>query len=275
MSLLRISAVVCAAVLLFSCRSARKMQNVIVPRDSAYVVKIDSSANAHADSMAHIAEVYSRLQKNKIDFNTFSAKIKVDFTSADGKKNEVNAFVRIKKDSIIWVTINATLINLEVFRLMITPDSVKVLDKQNKQVKLRSLSFLQEVTNIPFDFKTVQDVLIGNPVFLDSSIVGYSKAPGTESLLYLGDWFRNLVTLSADNALILSSKLDDLNAGRNRTCALTYGSYEQKEGRFFSTFRNLTLAEKSKIDIRLDYKQYSFNEPLSFPFSIPRNYSRN
>ena len=71
------------------------------------------------------------------------------------------------------------------------------------------------------------------------------------------------------------SKLDDVNATRNRTCDLTYSDYENKDGILFSTGRKITVAEKSKIDIDMNIKQYSFNETLGFPFAIPKNYKRN
>jgi hypothetical protein len=66
-----------------------------------------------------------------------------------------------------------------------------------------------------------------------------------------------------------------VNITRNRTCDLTYSDYENKAGMLFSTARKITVAEKSKLDIDMNIKQYSFNETLSLPFSIPKNYKRN
>jgi Domain of unknown function (DUF4292) len=43
----------------------------------------------------------------------------------------------------------------------------------------------------------------------------------------------------------------------------------------FSTKRNITVSEKKKLDIVLDYRQYGFNETLSFPFNVPKNYKRD
>jgi hypothetical protein len=56
---------------------------------------------------------------------------------------------------------------------------------------------------------------------------------------------------------------------------LTYSGYENKKGVFFSTNRKITVAEKSKLDVKLDFKQYEFNETLSFPFAVPKNYTAN
>ncbi len=49
----------------------------------------------------------------------------------------------LQKDKIIWISINATLLGIEAFRAVITPDSVKVLNKLDKVYQLRSVSYLQ------------------------------------------------------------------------------------------------------------------------------------
>jgi len=83
------------------------------------------------------------------------------------------------------------------------------------------------------------------------------------------------MTLGNDDYVLQHSKLDDINVTRNRTCDLTYSDYENKDNILFSTSRKITVAEKSKLDIDMNVKQYSFNETLSLPFSIPKNYKRN
>ena len=177
------------------------------------------------------------------------------------------------KDSAIWISITAIL-GIEGLRAYITKDSVKILNKQDKVYTARSVAYLQEVTALPLDLHSLQNILIGNPVFVDSNIISYSKAGTTVSLLSIGDWFKNLLTLN-DAAKIENSKLDDIDKKRSRTCNLSYGDYENKKGALFSTKRRITVAEKSNLDIKLDFKSYDFNETLSFPFSVPKNYKRN
>jgi len=42
----------------------------------------------------------------------------------------------------------------------------------------------------------------------------------------------------------------------------------------FSTVRHITVSEKNKLDIRLQFKQVEFNKELSVYFSVPKNYLR-
>ena len=64
---------------------------------------------------------------------------------------------------------------IEGLRALITRDSVKILDKQNKLYTARSIGYLQEVSALPVNLSTLQDLIIGNAVFVDSNIISYSK----------------------------------------------------------------------------------------------------
>jgi hypothetical protein len=256
-----------------SCHTTKKIQTAISKKDTSSVVLMNQTS---ADSVLSVKKTMQNLQSKYIDFNTFSAKIKVEYEDSKGKQPNVTAYVHMLKDSVIWISMYATVFNIEAFRVLITKDSVFLLDKINKEAQLRSLDYLQDVTGIPFDLKTLQDLLVGNPVFLDSNnIVYYKKANDKILLATIGKYFKQLLTLSnSSDVVLLHSKLDDVDINRNRTADLTYDYYENKTGVNFSTYREITVSEKNRLDIRLNYKQYDFNKELSLPFSIPKNYER-
>ena len=242
-------------------------------KEKATVVVVPEE-NKKNDSLVLIGQMMQKIRDNRIEYNTFSAKVNVDYQGGDGKKYDVNANVRIYKDSAIWISANAIL-GIEAMRVFITRDSVKLLDKLNKTYTARSVDYLQEVTALPLDLFTLQDLIIGNPVFLDSNIVSYSNGNNLVSLLSVGYWFKNLLTLTENDHVLVRSKLDDADISRNRTADLTYSDYEDKKGVPFSTKRRIVVAEKSRLDIKLDFKQYDFNQQVDFPFNIPKNYVLN
>jgi hypothetical protein len=251
-----------------SCRSTKKLQTAINKKDTVITVKNDPSL----DSLKGGKDLINTLSKNIIKFNTFSAKIKVQYEDSKGKQPDVIAVVRMKKDSVIWISINATFLSIEAFRILITKDHITILNKLQKQVEERPFNFIEEIAKIPLDFKTLQDIIIGNPVYLGDKIVSYKFTENHILLSTIGKYFKNLLTLSSSNNLVERSKLDDLDLSLNRTGDLTYGDYENKTGFFFSTYREITVAEKTKVDIILNFKQYDFNTELSYPFAIPKNY---
>jgi len=258
-----------AGIALTGCRSTKSIQTAITKKDGA-APGVSDTAN-RADSLLFMEHLHQGVAARRIEFNTFSAKLKVSFQGRDGKRNDFNANLRMKKDSVLWLSVNA-LLGFEAFRVLITPDSIKVLNKMDKVLQLRSMSYVQEIARLPFGFSEIQDLIMGNPIYFDGRMISYKKEGGTVSILSVDDLFRHLLTLDPEGFRALHSKLDDLDGVRARTADVTYGEYEKPDGMQFSTYRKITVSEKSKLDIEMKYKQYAFNEALNFPFNIPKNY---
>ncbi|MDF2193059.1 DUF4292 domain-containing protein [Paraflavitalea sp. CAU 1676] len=266
-------AVLIVGIQVSSCRSTRKIQTAITKKDTTVVVVVPE-VDRKADSTKYIQQVFQSVQNTRItDFRAMTAKVKVEYKGADGKKPDFTANVRLQKDSAIWI--NVTTILGEALRAMVTKDSVKVLYKMDKMVQLRSIEYLQEVTKIPFSFNELQDILLGNPIYLDSNIVSYKNEEKAISLMSLGTLFKHFLTVNRGDYSPQHSKLDDVDMNRARTCDITYGDYELKNGINFAKYRKIVVSEKSKLEIELQFKQFDFiNEQLSFPFTIPKNYKR-
>lgn len=268
----RLVIIIAAIALLASCRSTRTIGRAVSKKDTTERVA-PVVITAGVDTQQLIRTTLRQIDSNRINYQTFNAKVGVDYKGTDGKSRGVNANIRMYRDSLIWVSANAIL-GIEAMRVMVTKDSVKLLNKLDKIYSARSISYLQELTSLPLNLYTLQDMIIGNPVFLDSNVVRYSTAGGVINLLSLGEYFKNLVTLNEGDKTIVLSKLDDADALRSRTAYLSYSNYENKKGPLFPTKRQIVVSEKGKLEILLDFKNYSFNEPVDFPFSVPKNYKR-
>ena len=251
------------------CRSTKKLQTAINKKDTQVLV---SQGVTSPDSLKNATNILKSLEKNKINFTTFSAKIKVQYEDKNGKQPDFNAFVRLYKDSVLWISISATFLSIEAFRILITTDSIIIVNKLNKKVEYHLFSYVEDIAHIPLNFSNLQDLIIGNPIYTGDSIVAFRQTEYHILIGTVGKFFKNLLTVSADNNLIERSKLDDIDISQNRTADLTYGEYEKNNGVAFATYREITVAEKTKVDVSLFFKQYEFNKELSFPFNIPRNY---
>src|SRR5205085_101363 len=141
-----------------------------------------------------------------------------------------------------------------------------------KIIEYHSLNYLKKVTKIPLDFNTLQNLIINNPIYLGKTIVAFRKSENRILISTVDTHFKNLLTLSANDYLMERNKLNNLNVTLNQTKDLTYSDYENNPNFSFSTLREITITEKTKIDIQLNFKQYDFNKELSFPFNIPKSY---
>jgi hypothetical protein len=256
-----------AALLSASCHGPRKITTVVAVKDTVALVTVP----VESDSARLVKETFEGLARNRIDYRTFSAKIKVDYKDSKDKNLDFNAFVRMRKDSVIWVSIIAAL-GVEAFRLMITPDSVVILDKLEKTVQYSSISELQKVTQLPFDFSTLQELIIGNPVYMEGELKNFKEEGELLTMSMMGKVFKHLLTFTRQDFTLRNSKLDDLDLTRSRTAKLAYEDYQPNGSWKFAGTRRLTLAEKNEINVVLEFKQVEFDQPQTFPFSIPKNY---
>lgn len=254
-----------------SCRSTRKIQSAIEKKDSTVMVKIDSAAKE--DSSRIYNETLQRFKARHINYKTFSAKVKVEYEDDKESLPDFTAFIRMEKDSVIWIRIEA-LFGIEAFRVLINTDSVYVLDKFKKRAMVRSLDYFEEMTQLPIDFSTLQNLIVGNPVFFGDNITAIQKNERLTSLLHVGELFKHLVSLDNGSFRMMHSKLDDLDVNRNRTADLNYSDYEEKNGAAFATERNIVIAEKTRVELKMHFKQFQFNEMLNYPFSIPASYKK-
>ena len=254
-------------ITLASCRSTRKITTVIAKKDSAVVVINPEES----DSAKSVRATFDSIQKKRIKFTSFSSKVKVEYRDDKNRSLDFNAFLRMKKDSAIWVSIIAAL-NIEAYRVIITPDSITIMDKINRTIQHKPLSYLQSITQVPFDYSTLEDLIIGNPVYLDRTVVAYADQGEKISLSTIGSSFKHYLTVGKNDLHLLFSKLDDVDQTRSRTANLSYTAYLLTGNWMFASNRSISLSEKNKLDIMLDFKQVDFDKPLAFPFSVPKNY---
>jgi len=259
--------IILALVLLASCRSTRKLTNVIATRDS--VVTLVNPYDS--DSAKFVRATMQKIKERQIQFKTFSSKIKVDYNDDKNRKFDFNAFFRMQKDSAMWISIVAAL-NIEAFRVLIRPDSIIILDKLNKTVQRKPFSYLQVITKVPFDYQTLENLILGNPIYLDKEVMAFSEKTETLSFSTVGEAFKHFMTVGKNDLNVLFSKLDDMDIARSRTANLAYAGYVPVGERIFAEERKIDLAEKTQIQIALNFKQVEFDKAISFPFSIPKNY---
>lgn len=267
--MLRLFAVIAVVCVVASCRSTKKLQSAVTSKDSVITHLVNPM---ESDSVKLVHDAFKKIEENAIRFNTFSGKIKVDYKDSRQKKHDFNAFVRVQKDSVIWISVSA-LLGIEAFRVLITPDSVKIINRLDNYYQFHTTDYIREIIQLPADFYTLQDILTGNPLFIDTTnVLLYKEGENTVSISTLGEYFKHLFTMRKQDFAITHSKLDDVDVTRNRTADFSFEDFTATQNGLFSNKRTIVVTEKNRIDITLDFKQADFDKPLTFPFNIPKNY---
>jgi hypothetical protein len=110
------------------------------------------------------AELVEEMRKNEYRFSTISAKASVVFID-NKKKSSIKASLRIVKDSAIWI--NFSYIGFAGARILITPDSVKMINYKNAEYLITELDYLNQLLSVDIDFETIQSLLVGNSSSFD------------------------------------------------------------------------------------------------------------
>ena len=264
----------CCVLALVACRSTRSTQARhanISARDTILAAPVLVDASVAGDSADAIEGILSKVKNSILDFETFTAKVKVDFSDDAGKSQSAMGYIRIQKDSLIWISLTGAL-GVEGFRAQVYPDSVIVMDKQEKTVSYKSIASLQEITKLPVNFYALQDLLVGNPVYFTDTVISFKADNRGFSATSRGATFTHQLRMDTVSNTILYSAIIDNDSATNRKIEIWFDGYVKNQNKKFSEQRAITVQDKNKLKILLDFKQVSFNETLSFPFNIPKSY---
>ncbi len=258
--------------LVASCTTFKKVQVIkeaLSKKDTSSVQLI--SEKSKVDSSSIVKNIVDKLAQTKIDFNTMNARLKVDYESANNADNYI-VNLSLVKDSAIYITIRGAM-GVIGLKALVNKDSVVLIYplRKNKNIERKSLSYLQEVLKIPFSFTTLQDLLIGNPIYMDKAkLVSYKVNNNKLEVGLIGDLFKYLIVLNEDHTKILQLKLDDIDITQHRTCAISYSNHVTVNQYQFPLNRELIISAQSRLELHMEVKEFNFNEPLKYTFGVPR-----
>ena len=254
---------------LTGCAGTKKFKNTVPPKDSTFN---NAESPVDANLRKEALTVLDTLKDGRINYTTFSAKIKIQYQDRNGAQPDGNAVLRLYKDSAIWVSISGSILNVEALRVLITPDSVTILYKLEKIAEKHPFQFIEETAHMPLNFSVLQDLIVGNPVYVGDSVTGYQITDEHILLATLGPLFKNRLTLSANARHLQASTLQSVNGKDDRLIHLFYGNYEAGPQGYFSSSREIMVEDESRLKMAMTFRQYEFNKELSVSMSIPSNY---
>lgn len=206
------------------------------------------------------------IKDKDIFFSTLSIRAKADL-SINNNSNDVNMNIRIKNNEVIWVSVTA-LAGLEVARALITPDSVKILNRLDNIYIKKPFSYIYEFTNERINFMTLQSILVGNtiPEFISDSTE--LKIDGEEARLksILGSLIYN-VQVDQLNKVLLTN-LNDEVAGQELTVGYTDFLAVGQQQVPHSVVMN-SQAKNKKIRLDLKFSKVEMDASFDLPFRVP------
>ena len=106
---------------------------------------------------------FSSVLERSFRFNTLSARLRLDFT---GQQQEFSSRVQLKMIYNDRMQLSfLPFLGIEVFRIELTDDSVKILDRMNKRYMVDTYDNIKGKTDIDFNFRNLQ-ALFTNQMFV-------------------------------------------------------------------------------------------------------------
>jgi hypothetical protein len=210
--------------------------------------------------------------KNKFNFNTLYIKSNVSYKDPNQSQN-VTAEIKIKKNEIILVSIR--ILGITVAKALITPEKVQYYEKLNSSYFDGNYSTLSKLLGTELDFQKVQNLLLGEAFDnLKTGKYNFTLEDNKYKLASVSNsGISKTIYLSGDNYLVKKEVISQ--PGLERMLQIIYPARKSAEEYNLPSGISIEANQKSeKTIININYNSISFNEELSFPYSVPNSYER-
>lgn len=201
------------------------------------------------------------------DYDTFSARARIKYEDRKNKSS-FTANIRLEKDKRIWISVSPAL-NIEVGRALITPDSIKIIDRINKEYTARSFDFIENYIDYPVDFQTLQEIIMGSHV-PDVSNDKSNIKDQAHLLRKENRTVQNLLWIDPFDYYL--KKMEIYNIKSRQKMSVKQDDYVSYANGFFSEERYIVLKAPESAEIYIDYSRVKFDKDLDFPFTVSKQY---
>jgi len=262
--------VVFASVVFGSCKPKQE-----AVKEIKETVKLDSG----------VENVFSKMKDNQFDFRTVNIKFQA---KVESEKNNMSfgGSMRIIKDRVIWLSMSAV-VGIEAFRVIITPDSVKMINRLNKTYFTGDYQLINDLLKTPFDFDMIQALALGNDFsyyennifkIVEDAQVYRITTPGRKKL-------KNYVANSTDMNKVLvqdlwispltwkiiRQQIKEISK-ENSKLMIDYSEFKALADQLLAHQVDITVEAEQKMKVSVTYEKVTFDEEITVPFVIPESF---
>jgi hypothetical protein len=236
--------------------------------------------SATMTSSSESVPVEARASVAAVNFHYLTAKSKISFKSEKQEIDNASVTIRIQQDSLIWVSVSK--LGIEAARILITRDSIMILDKLNRAYAVTDFTSLSRQFSFNLSYPLLQALIIGN-LPLPGRLAQKSKSVDDVNYLLLRQQEGPvLVENYVDETDRKLKKLVMTQQPVNNTLRVVYTDFTSLNSSLFPFSSVLTLDYRSQTDGQLSQtmlrSKYSKVELIDnnpgFPFTVPATYQR-
>lgn len=250
------------AFLLPGCKSPRKIATVET-----------STAKASA-------EFFDSMREKAFRFETLSARMNAEIL-IPGKEMSSRVDMKMVKDSAFMLSVQP-LLGIELFRLVMDRDSIKIVDRMNRRYLAENYANLKGQTPIEFNYNNLQSLFVNHLFYPGEDTVTpavYSRfllnQEGSRAEIRAKDKMGLSYTFTADGEeKLLSTSVTD--RAESFSLHWVYSDFRITEEQPFPMLMDMNFFTKgaSKGGIRLAFSRVQTNVPVQIEVAIPDRYRR-
>jgi outer membrane biogenesis lipoprotein LolB len=228
--------------------------------------RISSSGNLKSKISSE--EIIQEHTKKTAKFKTLQSRVKVEYVQGN-QTHAHNINLRIEKDKTIWIS-GA----LGTVRAKITPTTVGFYNKLDQTYFDGDYRLISDLLGTELDFIKVQNMILGEAIF---NLTEDSYDAGVHETSYLlqpkeqNTLLEIFLLLNPGHFKMDSQQL--AQPEKRRMLQIDYKNYQEIDKQILpQNIRIIALEEESETIITMDFKSFSLNHELRFPFRIPSGF---
>ncbi len=226
------------------------------------------------------------IKENELTYNWMYAKANVE-SVIDGKDESFDIKVRIRKDSAMLVSIQY-LLGIEVAKVLITRDSVKMVIYPKKQYFRGDFNYINELLHADLDFDLLQAVLFGNSAEFHDDDDKLKPVTDRQNCRYLLSTERkrrlkkitqgkepkkSLQVMTLDPGTFKITKNEFIDVETNRIFTANYEKYPSITDSIYAPRNvNIDIVAEKKVSLKIEYVRMEKNTPQKISLNIPPKY---
>ncbi len=228
-----------------------------------------------------VDQTLAALRSQETSFDFFSARYS-GTAHFEGVDYSISGNIRIKNDSAVFISV-APFLGIEVARLLVTPDSVKMINRLDNSYFEGNIRVLSNMLNTYVDFYMLQALLVGNDFrhFSNNDLKISNDRDrillqgGSRKLLSEGTGnvsFQHNLWLNSDNYRIEESLLYEPLT--RRSLRAVYNNNSRINGQWVPREVSIIFTEPgSRATMNIRYSRTTIDQPQTISFSIPNTYT--
>jgi len=213
-----------------------------------------------------------QLKAKELDVEWLSAKAKITYKDPEQTRKFI-ANIRMREDSIIWMNVKKA--SVEAFRILITTDSIYVIDRLKKEYYIEDLKLVEEKFNFPGQFQALQTAILGNPYFFEkqkltaNTVNKQYQLTGDNGVRTKSDYFLNGQSYNLEQMAFFDVERDrKLNIFLEEYAPVLEAAFQFAHHRRFE----VESEETGNASIKMDFSKVELNVPKTIKFSISSRY---